>query len=46
MLRTDVFCMGKKVANIAGWQIWPWDTLYKNIIITIIYLNNKILKIL
>jgi len=34
MLRTDVFCMGKKVANMAGWQIWPWDTL-------IIFILNK-----
>jgi len=29
--------MGKKVANMAGWQIWPWDTLkyIKNIILII-----------
>ena len=27
MLRTNLFYIGKKVANMAGWQIWPWDTL-------------------
>jgi len=27
MLRTNVFCIEKKVANMAGWQIWPWDML-------------------
>ena len=43
MLRTDVFCIGKKVANMAGWQIWPWDTLYI-IAITFYKLAKKLNK--
>jgi len=36
--------MGKKVANMAGWQIWPWDTLvFKDIIdLYIEYIAGKI----
>ena len=42
MLRTDVFCIGKKVCNRPGCAIDPWDTLISKKSLVIV----KLIKII